>query len=163
MTADRAAAGRPRAEKDLGHEVRVGDRYAEPKGTHRSWVEEDALERLDEPVDPHVVASEETFEIVGAISASTPLKGRQVDVVVDAEVLERREVPVVYRLPQAELHGGTVTEPAGYVLAVHALRSRRQPQQLLRLQVFEQRAVGGGGGVMDLVDHHDVVRIRVNR
>ncbi len=80
----------------------------------------------------------------------------------DAEVRERREVLLVDRVPEPELGGDPPVEVAEHVEAVGALGRRGQAEQLDGLQVVEQRLVRRCGGVVELVDDHDVEVCRVD-
>ena len=74
----------------------------------------------------------------------------------DAVVGERHEVLLVDRIPDAQLGGDPSVEVAQHVEAVGALRRGREPEQLGRLDVLEQRSVRRRRGVVELVDDHDV-------
>ena len=125
------------------HEPGVFDGDAESERAHLAGIKQDAVERPQQPHDPGVVTGQDALEIIRAVAAATPLERGEVDFVVDTEVLKRREVAVVDRLPQPKLNGRPMTEPASDVLTVHPLRRRSQAKQLRWLEVLEQRAVAG--------------------
>ena len=70
--------------------------------------------------------------------------------------MERHEQVGVERVPQPQLVAIRPSKNCLDVDAVAAFRRRGQPEQLLRLQVVEQPAVGGRHGVVELVDDDDV-------
>ena len=70
------------------------------------------------------------------------------------------EALLVDRVPQPQLGGDAVVEPVQDRQAVAALRRRGQPEQLDGRDVVEEPLVGGGRGVVELVDDHDVEVIR---
>ncbi len=161
--AGQGGAGQPPLGERPSHELRVGDGHAEPQRAHRAGVEQDALELAEQADNTGVVAGVETVQVFGAIPAASPLERREIDVVVDAEVLEGREMVILDRLPQAQLGSGPTPEPPRDVLSVHALGRRGQPEQLIGLEVLEQRPVARRRRVVDLVDDHDVVGVRGER
>jgi hypothetical protein len=138
------------------HVFRVLDGHAEPERTHLPGVQEDPLERMQQSHYACVITGEDAVEVFRPIAAATPFQGGQIDIVVDAEILKRREIAVVDRLPQAEFDGCPMTEPAGDVLAIHAFGCCRQTEQFDGLEVLEQRAVARRSSVVNLIDHDDV-------
>ncbi len=74
----------------------------------------------------------------------------------DAEVEERREVLLVYRVPEAKLGSDAVVEPVQDGQAVAALRCCGEAEKLDGLEVVEQPAVRRGGGMVELIDDDHV-------
>ena len=74
----------------------------------------------------------------------------------DSVVHERCEILLVDRVPDSQLCRDPTIEVLEDVEAVGALGRRGQPEQLPWLQVVEQRLVARRGGVVELVDDHDV-------
>ena len=70
------------------------------------------------------------------------------------------EEALVDGLPEAKLDGDAATEPASDVSWSPSLGRGREPKQFARLEVFEQSLVGGGRGVVELVDHDHVEFVR---
>ena len=103
----------------------------------------------------------ERLEIGLAVATALPLQPRQVRPVGDAEVVERSQQLLVEGVPEPHFERVAAREVAvAHVDAVAALRSRGQADKHLRLQVIEQRAVGRGLGVVELIDVHDVEPVR---
>jgi hypothetical protein len=85
----------------------------------------------------------------------------QVNIVRDAEVVERHQQVGIQRVPEAQFAGGaTVEELPGDVNAVAAFRRRSQSEELLRPKVVQQPAVGGRHGMVEFIDHDDVEEVR---
>lgn len=130
--------------------------YAEPQRTHFAWLVDDPLNRLEQLRHPPVVAAVEVAELLARVAPATPADRREVGAVGDAEVLERHQEALVYRLPEAQLNRGPAAEPVGDVAPVETLRRGGQAEQLARLQPLEEPLVACRGGVMELVDDKDV-------
>lgn len=77
----------------------------------------------------------------------------------DAEVGERRQPMLIDRVPQAQLRGDPVLEPLEDGHAVAPLGRGRETQKLHRADLFQQGAIGGRGGVVELV-HDDHIEVR---
>jgi len=80
---------------------------------------------------------------------------------VHAEAVEGREQVLLEGVPEAQLVGHAVVEPAQHALAVGALGGRGEAEQTPRAEVAEQAGVAGGLGVVELVDHDDLVEVGV--
>ncbi len=112
---------------------------------------------LDDEAGPGVGAGVGVAQGLDVVAApSTPRDVAEVEAVVDAEVQERREVLLVDRVPQAQLGRDAVVEPVQDREAVAAFRCGGEAEQLDGSEVVEDPVVRGGGGVMELVDDHDV-------
>jgi hypothetical protein len=115
------------------------------------------LHRLEDKPDAVVIAGVDVGQLGGVVpAAALPPQLVERDVVVDAEVLERRKQVLLECLPQSQLDGGASAEPGADVGAVGPLGRRREPEQDGRLEVFEQSSVGARLGVVELVDDDDV-------
>ena len=80
----------------------------------------------------------------------------------DSEIREWRQILLVDRVPKPQLRGDPAVEVAEDVETVSALRCCRQPEQLDRVHVLEERLVGRRRRVVELVDDHDVEVSRVD-
>ena len=159
------AAGRLAADGDggdavavepVGHEVGVGDADAEAEGPHRRGVDV-VGELVQHEAGPGVVAGVEVLECRDVVAlAPPPGDVGEVEAVVDAEVLERREVLAVDGVPEAQLGGDAIVEPLQDGATVAALGVAVRPSSSQRRQVAEHPVVGGCGGVVELVDDDDV-------
>ncbi len=109
---------------------------------------------------PGVVAVVDPLEARDVVRTALPLEAAEVDVVVDAEVVEGHEQVGGECRPQPQLVGSAPVEERPDVDAVGALRRGGQSEQLDRRQVVEQTAVGRRLGVVELVDDHDVEVVR---
>jgi hypothetical protein len=148
-----------RTREGARHEARVVDAHAEPEGAH-------ALRVGDAPTDflqhePHArlgaVGKVPSRELVAVVApAAFPRDVVEVDRVLHAEVLERREQSLLERVPQPHLVGGAPVEPAADILAIVALGGGGEPEQHARANVCQQTVVGGRLGVVEFVDDDDV-------
>ena len=147
-----------------GHEPRVTDADAEAERTHRARIGDVLAELLDHAPRPDVIGREDVGE---RRRRRSPCRGAtalaQVEPVVNAVVGERREVLLVDRVPQPQLGGDASVEVAEDVEPVGALRRRRKPEQLTRVDVLEDPLVRRRSRVMELVDDDDVEVRRVER
>ena len=116
---------------------------------------------LDDQTSPGVGAGVGVAQRLDVVAAAPPPRDlAQVEAVVDPEVEERREVLLIDRVPQPQLGGDAIVEPVQDRQPVAALRCGGQAEQLDGGEVVEHPFVRGGGGVMELVDDHDVEVIR---
>ncbi|GAB2964140.1 hypothetical protein GCM10027280_61330 [Micromonospora polyrhachis] len=107
------------------------------------------------------VAGIQPIQLDGVVALATfPSQSGQVDVVVQAEILERREQLPVQCLPQVQFDRRTPIEPAADVPTVGAVRGGGQPEQDLRFEPAQQPLVGRCLGVVELVDDHHVELVR---
>ncbi len=149
------------AVEHLGHVVGVLDRDAEADGPHLLRAGDLVAEFADHLGGAGVVAGVEVAQLRGVVVAALPLQLAEVDVVRDAEVVERHQQIGVQGVPEAQFAGGAaVEELLGDVDAVAAFRRRGQSEELLRLQVVQQPAVGGRHGVVEFIDDDDVEEVR---
>ena len=100
------------------------------------------------------VAVAERLDVVAP--AAPPRDVAEVEAVVDAEVEERREVLLVDRVPEPQLGGDAIVEPVQDRQPVAALGRGGEAEQLDGVEVVEHPLVRRGGGVVELVDDHDV-------
>lgn len=103
------------------HELGVLDAHAEAERAHRVNVAHVPLGGAEHRTGPHVVGGVELLERVHVVAAGAEVDGREVDVVVDAEVLKRHDQRLVDGVPEADLRGDAVIETPEYRLAVGAL------------------------------------------
>ena len=156
LPGDRLAGDAGRGEHPR-HVLGVRDRDAEPERPHRGHVGDLGTGLADDLGGAGVVAGVEAVEGDGVVAAALPLDPGEVDVVGDPEVVEGHQQVRRQRIPQAQFGGGTpLEEQVTDVDAVGAFGGRGQTQELGGPQVVEQRAVGGRGRVVELVDHDDV-------
>ena len=114
----------------------------------------------DEP-SPRVGAGVGVAQRVDVVAAATPPRDvAQVEAVVDAEVQERRQVLLVDGVPEPKLGGDAIVEPVQDRQPVAAFRGCGQAEQLDGREVVEDPLVRRRGGVVELVDDHDVEVIR---
>src|SRR5262245_62026892 len=92
----------------------------------------------------------------GVEPAAPPGNRRVVDVVGDAEIAERDEVPHLNAVRQRALEYPVVGTQREEVRAIHAVWRRSEAQQEVRPEVVDNPAVAASGSVMELVDD-DVV------
>ena len=111
---------------------------------------------------PGVRRREDVREAVDVVSAaSLPGDLAEVQAVVDPVVGERREPVLIDRVPEAELGRDSVVEPLEHRESVAAFRCGGQRQELDRPQLLQERRVGTGSGVVELVHDHDVEVVRL--
>ena len=67
---------------------------------------------------------------------------------------------LIDRVPQPQLGGDAIVEPVQDGQPVASFRRGGQPEQLDGRHVVEDPLVGGRGGVVELVDDHDVEVVR---
>ena len=134
--------------------MRDGD--AEPKRTHRRRVLDDCLDLTQDVVHAHVVAGQEVRQLLRGVGTSAPGQCGKVDVLTDAEVLERAEESLVERIPQAHLERCPVIEPAADIDPVAALRGCGHAKQQPRRDAFEKPLVRLRLGVVELVHDDDI-------
>lgn len=115
------------AVEDLGHLVGVLDRDAVADGPHLLGAGDLVAEFSDHFGGAGVVAGVEVVQLRGVIVVALPFQLAEVDVVRDAEVVERHQQIGVQGVPQAQFAGGAaVEELLGYVNSVTAFRRRGQ-------------------------------------
>jgi hypothetical protein len=146
----------PRAAEHVRHVLRVGHRDAEAERPHAPHVGDLVDGLADDLARPCVIARIDVVEGRGVVRAAAPLDPPQVDVVVNAEVVERDEQVGAQRVPQPQLVGAASAELLPDVRAVAALGRGGETEQLARGQVVEQATVGRRLGVVKLVDDHHV-------
>src|SRR5207253_789807 len=79
-------------------------------------------DRLQDEPNSVAVTGVDVGQLVYVVAATAlPLEPIEGDVVMDAEVLERREQALVERLPQPQLDGSAAVEPGPYIRTVCAL------------------------------------------
>ena len=156
VTPDRNGRYPDRAEL-LGHEARVHDRDAEAERLDRREVVRLEAHLFDDASRPRVIGGQHVGQRVRVVAgAALPRHVGQVGSVVHAEVRERHQVLLVDRVPHPQLGRDPSVEVAQHVEAVGALGCGGHAEELSRLQAFEEHLVRGRGGVMELVDDHDV-------
>ena len=79
----------------------------------------------------------------------------------DAVVDERRQSVLVDGVPQAQLGGDAILEPAEQRQSVAAFGRRGKPQELAGSHMVEQSSIGRSRGVVELVDDHDIEVTRI--
>ena len=145
------------------HELRVTHADAESEAAHGGGVVGRGLNcfRIDEP-GPGVVGGVDVAQRFDVVALTAPPRHRlQVEAVMDAVVRERRQPVLLDGIPESELGGDPVVEPLQDGPAVGAFRRRRQTQQFAWPQAVQERLVGVGCGVVELVHDHDVEVVRV--
>ena len=95
---------------------------------------------------------------VGVEGAASPGDGLVVDAVADAEVAEGHQEAAADAFDEPDPGDEVVVAELEQRGAVHAVGSGGQAEEECRLEVVQQLAVGGGGGVVELVDD-DVVEV----
>ena len=88
--------------------------------------------------------------------AATPRNVAEVESVVNTVVGEGREELLVDRIPQPKLRSDASIEEAENVESIGALGSRREPEQLARIEVLEDPFVTRRRRMVELVDDNDV-------
>ena len=112
---------------------------------------------LDDEAGPGVGAGVGVAEGLDVVApASAPGDVAEVEAVVDAEVEERRQVLLVDGVPEAQLGGDAVVEPVQDRQAVAALGVAVRPSSSTGARWSSTRLVRRRGGVVELVDDHDV-------
>jgi hypothetical protein len=84
----------------------------------------------------------------------------QVQAIVHAVIRKRRQSMLIDRVPQPQLGRDATAEEVQHVEVVAALWRSRQPEQLSRLDVFQQSLVAARGRMVEFIDddHVEVVR-----
>ena len=145
------------------HEVRVVDAHAEPERPHGPRVTDLVAERFEDLRHPDIRSGVQVRQLRRVVSGpTTPGHGGEVSRVVDTEVVEGREQSLFEGIPQSQFDSDPAVEPTEDVEPVRPLRSCRETQKVRGLQVIEERGVGIGGGVVELIDDHDVELRRVD-
>ena len=117
----------------VGHVLRVRHRHAEPQRPHLPDVG-DLVDRLvDDLAGPCVVAGIDVVERAGVVASALPLDTAQVDVVVNAEVVEGHQQIGAERIPQPQLVRAAPVEVLPDVDAVGPLRCGGQTEQFARV------------------------------
>ena len=148
----------------VGHEVGVVDADAEAERSHLGGVADLVSDGGDHLGGPDVVAGVDVGQFRDVVPLATPPRDTgQVGGVVDAEVVERREQALLECVPETQLDGDAVAEPAQHVESVGSFGGGGEAEQVLRAEVVEQGLVAGGGGVVELVDDDDVELFGVER
>lgn len=134
-----------------GHVVGVGDRAAEGEGACGA-PGPPLVERLVRPL----AGLDRTGERLGVEAAVAPGDGLEIGDVAHAPVAERHEVALADAGDQVAVEHQVVAAEAEQVGAVHAFGGGGEAQQEPGREVGDDLAVGGGGGVVELVDDHVV-------
>jgi hypothetical protein len=119
------------AREERRHELRVGDRDAEPEGAHGARVVDLVVDRAEDGGGADVIGGVELLEALDVVATGGEVDAREVGAVVDAEVLERRDEALIEGVPQAQLGGDAAIEPAEDRLAVGALGVAVRPRSTL--------------------------------
>ena len=67
---------------------------------------------------------------------------------------------MIDRFPQPQLHSDAVVKPFGDIAAVEAFGRGRQAKHLSWLEMAEEAVVAVSRGMVELVDHNDIERVR---
>ncbi len=139
------------------HEPGVRDADAEAEGAHPTQVIDPARELLQHAARPRIVAGQQLREAVDVVATTpTPRDLAQVEAVVDAVVQEGREALAIDRVPEPQLGRDPSIEPVQHREAVAPLGRRGESEELARREVGEERPIGLGRGVVELIDHDHV-------
>ncbi len=121
IVASQRDAGQPGVRELSRHVARVLFRHAEAECAHRSRVEDDASDRLEEFGDTQIIVREQIAELLWCVAATSPSELAEVRSVCDAEVLEGDEKALVYGFPEAKLDRDSLIKPLRYVLPIESL------------------------------------------
>jgi hypothetical protein len=125
--------------------------------TQNPRVTDAAVQLLEHEPRPRVAAGVKARQLVPVVAPTAPPRDRpEVHRVLHAEVLERREEPLLERVPQAHLVRRPAVEPAAHVAAVVALGCGGEAEEHSRAHVREEPVVGGRLRVVELVHDDDV-------
>jgi hypothetical protein len=139
------------AAEELSHEVSVGNGDAERESAAATLLAPDIKRMLG------TFLCLDSLRERGRIEPSaTPRYWRIVDVICDAEVMERAEVTAFDALGERALVNQVVRAQRQQVSAVHAIGSRGKPKHESRLEMLDHSPIAAGGGVVKLIDD-DVV------
>lgn len=111
------------------HELGVADADAEAEGAHAAEIADLSAELLHDLHEPRIVARVDVLELAIVVTAAGPCHVRDVDVVVDAEIVERREQAAIESFPEPELDRDPVIEPLQDRFAVRSLRRRGETEE----------------------------------
>ena len=138
------------------------DADAEPERPHRLQVVDARGELRDHLPGPSVVGREQVGEALRVVAAPAPPRHvAQVEAVVDAVVDEGDEPVLIDRIPEPQLGGDAVAEPAEQREAVAALGRGGEAEQLHRLHVVEQVSIRSRRSVVKFVDDDDIEMARI--
>ena len=138
------------------------DAHAEAECAHARQIVDAPVQLFHHLTGRGIGPGEQIRQGFGVIaSTSSPWNLPQIEAVVDAEVREGRQSLLVDGVPESQFSGDSIVEPLQQRQAIAALRGCRQPQQLHRRDVFEERGVGRGRRVVEFVDDDDVEVMRV--
>ncbi len=140
-----------------GHELGVVDAHAEPEAAHRGQVIAVIGDLLDRRYEPRRLCSCKVAQCLDVVAPSAPPRDvGEVEPVVDPEVHERHQPLLIDSVPQPQLRGDAVIEPVEHRQPVAALGRGGEAEQLDRGHEVEQALIRRCGGVVELVDDHDV-------
>ena len=69
--------------------------------------------------------------------------------------MERSQQPVAQRIPETQFSRGTAVEERSDIDTVRAFGGCSEPQQFLRFEAIQQRAVGSRLSMVEFVDDDD--------
>ena len=137
------------AEAQTLHIVDIGDIFQD--GVHH---------KVSAALRHHAAEGVQVGQLVFIVAAGTPFQAAQICGVGDAEILEGTEQFPVNRFRQTDLGGNASAEIVQNAFAVHTFRGSGQPQQDLRLIIFQQLLISGCSCMMELVYNDVIVKIR---
>ena len=105
------------------------DTDAEPEGAHPLWVEDPFADRFEDAARSDMVASQDTLELGGDVSAALETNTPQVRTVCDTQVVEWTQKAFVQCLPQTHVRRDALVKPSVDGFPVGALRSSRKPNE----------------------------------
>ena len=150
---DRVHAQPPLAQPRT-HEVGVRDAATEYQRARGRMIAPRAPQRLHARL--RLRRARQRLRIEAAIA---PWDVRVVDVVLDAEVVERHQPPQLHAAGDVGAIRDEVVEQPEDVRGVRAIRRGRQPQEKTRFQAIEDLPVRRGSRVVNLVHDHVVERL----
>ena len=133
---------------------------AEAQRLHAAEVGDLVLKRLEDDAGPGVIAREQVRQLAQVVGPSLPVHPGQIHAIGDGEVVERSQQVGLQRVPQPQLGCGPPLEEGAHVEPIAAFGGSGEPEQLPWRQVIEDAPVGARLGVVELVDHDDVVGVR---
>lgn len=120
------------------HEASVPNADAEAQRSHVRRIAHLLSDLLDHAPSPRVVGGQNVGQLVDVITtAALPGHFSKVNAVVDTEVVERREVLLVDRVPDAKLRRDSSVEVPENIQAVGSLWCCSEPEKLDGLQTRE--------------------------
>ncbi len=141
----------------------MADADAEPERSHTRGVAHLLADLFEHSPSPGVVCGEHVGELGDVVASATlPRHVPQVGAVVNAQVVERRQVVLVDGVPETQLGGNTAVEVNEDVEAIGSLGRGGKAEELVRLDSSQEGFVGRSGCVMEFVDDHDVEMRRID-